>query len=75
MASKPKRTPVIPPDPDVVQRAIAALLAADREERVSGGEPKTVEAVLAQIGLSASQVQGITGGNYETIKTRMRRAK
>lgn len=75
MSGNSKDAPPPVPDPEVVQRAIAALLAADREERFSGNEPKSVEAVLAPLGLSAKDVQGLTGGNYDTIKTRMRRAK
>jgi hypothetical protein len=62
-------------DADRVAVATFALMAADREERASGADPRTVEEVLAPLGFTAREVQSLTGGNYETIKTRMRRAK
>ena len=75
MAKDPNTNRASVPEPELVQRAIAALMAADRDERFSGSETKSVETVLSQIGFSAKEVQSLTGGNYETIKTRIRRAK
>ena len=62
-------------DPDRVALATAALLAADRQDRAASGETRTVEEVLAVIGFTPAEVQALIGGNINTIKTRMRRAR
>lgn len=60
---------------DRVALAIFALLAAERHDRVTGDEPLSVEAVLGDAGFSPAEVATLTNGNYETVKTRMRRAR
>lgn len=62
-------------DPDRVALATCALLAADRQDRVAGTDTRTVEEVLAHVDFSPSEVQALIGGNINTIKTRMRRAR
>jgi len=74
MATK-KDTKATPPDPERVMLAIFALLAAEREERTSGAEPRTVAAILATTGFTASEVQKMTGANIKTIESRMRKVK
>lgn len=62
-------------DPDRVALATAALLAADRQDRAASAETRTVEEVLAGIDFTPTEVQALIGGNINTIKTRMRRAR
>jgi hypothetical protein len=72
----PAKDPKDPhPDLERVALAIFALLAAEREERTSATEPRTVEAVLGAIGFAPAEVQALTGGNRKTITSRMRKAK
>lgn len=71
----PKEPRDTSPDANRVTLAIFALLAAERNERASGSEPRTVEAVLAASGFTPVEVQGLTGGNYRTIQSRMRPKK
>jgi DNA-directed RNA polymerase specialized sigma24 family protein len=73
MASK--ATVAHPLDPDRVALATAALLAADRQDRAASAEPRTVEEVLAVIDFTPTEVHALIGGNINTIKTRMRRAR
>jgi DNA-directed RNA polymerase specialized sigma24 family protein len=73
--AKMKDTKATPPDPERVMLAIFALLAAEREERTSSAEPRTVAAILATTGFTASEVQKMTGANIKTIESRMRKVK
>jgi hypothetical protein len=72
MGTKESPTPL---SSDRIALATFALLAADREERANGTEPRTVEVVLGAVGFSPGEVQSLTGGNYKTIQSRMRRGK
>lgn len=64
-----------PPGPDRIAHANFALLAADRDERASGTDTRSSEAVLAAAGFTVGEVHGLIGGNRKTIESRMRRAK
>lgn len=62
-------------EPDRIALATAVLLAADRQDRAASAETRTVEEVLAAIDFTPTEVQALIGGNINTIKTRMRRAR
>jgi hypothetical protein len=62
-------------DPDRVAFATAVLLAADRQDRAASAETRSVEEVLAVIDFTPTEVHSLIGGNINTIKTRMRRAR
>jgi len=74
MKSKPT-TNAASLEPQRVALATAVLLAADRQERAASAETRTVEEVLAVAGFTPTEVQVLIGGNINTIKTRMRRAR
>lgn len=59
--------------PEDVARAHLALLIHEREVQHFGIEPLPTEAVLADAGLSLVCIAQVTGRNYETVKTRVRR--
>ena len=48
---------------------------ADREERLTGATPVRSEVLLADAGLSLPTIAQLTGRNYETVKTTVRRAR
>lgn len=60
---------------DRIALATFALMAADREERVNDADPRSVEVILGAVGFTPGEVQSLTGGNYKTIQSRMRRGK
>lgn len=61
---------------DVGIAAIVALLAAERDERLSASEtPRRSEVVLAQAGLSAQQIANLLGKNYAAVAKTLQRAK
>lgn len=47
---------------------ILALLAAEREERLSGTEPARTELVLANAGLPIRDIAKILGKNYQAVQ-------
>jgi hypothetical protein len=63
-------------EPDRVALATCALIAADRQDRSSGNEkPRSVEDVLGNLGFEVKEVHAIVGGNYNTVQTRVQRAR
>jgi hypothetical protein len=60
---------------DRIAHATFALMAADREERASDADPRSVEVILGAVGFTPGEVQSLTGGNYQTIQSCMRRGK
>lgn len=71
-----KATTTVPAlDPNRVALATAALIAADRQDRAASADARSVEEVLAVIDFTPTEVQALIGGNINTIKTRMRRAR
>ncbi len=65
----------LPVPPDQVQYALLALYVHDRDVRHFQAEPKRNEVVLSEAGLSLAAIAGVTGRNYETVKTAVRRAR
>ena len=59
------------------QAAVAslALQIADRDQALFGADPKRTEVVLAEVGLSIKDIARLTGRNYDTVKTAIRRAR
>jgi DNA-directed RNA polymerase specialized sigma24 family protein len=59
------------------QAAVAslALQIADRDQNLFGTDPKRTEVVLAEAGLSIKDIARLTGRNYDTVKTAIRRAR
>jgi DNA-directed RNA polymerase specialized sigma24 family protein len=55
--------------------AEVVLHIADREERASGSQAVRTEVLLVDAGLSLSTAARLTGKNYETVKTAVRRAR
>lgn len=55
--------------------ANVVLRIADREERASGAQSTRTEVLLVDAGLSLTTVARLTGKNYETVKTAVRRAR
>lgn len=62
------------PDSAQVLLGILALLAADRDERVEGATPRRTELILEEAGFSAREISQITGKNYESVRSTLRRA-
>jgi DNA-directed RNA polymerase specialized sigma24 family protein len=62
-------------DLETAINALLALTVADREARVDDTPLRRSELVLANAGLSYSQISRLTGRNYETVKTAVRRAR
>ncbi len=60
---------------DQVQYALLALYVHDRDVRHFQAEPKRSEVVLSEAGISLAAIAGVTGRNYETVKTTVRRAR
>lgn len=60
---------------DQAAAASLALQIADRDHALHGGEPKRTEIVLAEAGLSIKDIARLTGRNYDTVKTALRRAR
>lgn len=56
-------------------KGILALMVAERDERLNGGEVRRTEVILAEAGLSLGEIAGITGRKYETVKTIVRRSR
>jgi DNA-directed RNA polymerase specialized sigma24 family protein len=61
---------------DRVLVALLALIAADRDDRVAAsGTGRRSELVLADAGLTVSEIAKVTGRKYEAVKTAIRRAR
>lgn len=60
---------------DALLRAMLALQIADRDERLHGADPRRSEVVLADAGLTLTQIASITGRKYEAVKGAVRRAR
>lgn len=56
-----------------LMRAVLALMAADRDERIEGSSPRRSEIVLADAGFSAREISGLTGRKYEAVRSALRR--
>ena len=55
---------------------ILAILIADREDRLTNSDdPRRTEVVLADAGMSLSEIVMLTGKKYEAVKTTIRRAR
>jgi IS30 family transposase len=65
----------LPVTSDDVRYAHLALYIHDRDVRLFDAEPKRTELVLADAGWSLTAIAALTGRNYETIKTAVRRAR
>ena len=64
------------PDLEKHLAAVIALLAADRDDRVSdGGTPRRSELVLADAGFTPREIADLTGRKYEAVKSSIRRSK
>jgi DNA-directed RNA polymerase specialized sigma24 family protein len=59
------------------QAAVAslALQIADRDQALLGSDPRRTEVVLSEAGLSIKDIARLTGRNYDTVKTAIRRAR
>ncbi|HXE98737.1 MAG TPA: sigma factor-like helix-turn-helix DNA-binding protein [Solirubrobacterales bacterium] len=55
--------------------ASLALQIADRDQALLGTEPRRTELVLTEAGLSIKDIARLTGRNYDTVKTTIRRAR
>lgn len=62
-------------DLETAINALLALTVADRESRLNDGPPRRSEVILASAGLSYGQISRLTGRNYESVKTTVRRAR
>ncbi len=60
---------------EVLLRAMLALQIADRDATASRAEARRTELVLADAGMSLSDIANVTGRNYETVKTAVRRGR
>ena len=59
-----------------VMLGLLAIHIAEREERIDGdGSPRRTEVVLADAGLTLAEIAALTGKNYDTVKTTVRRAR
>lgn len=59
-----------------VMIGVLAMLCADRDERLAAGAPgRKPELVLYDAGLSIAEIVRITGRNYNTVKTIVRRGR
>ena len=74
MPAKPKNAPQLPTDKALT--GILAVLVADREERLNGKtKPRKSEVVLADAGLGLTEIASLTGKNYDSVKTTVRRGR
>lgn len=55
--------------------AVVALMASDRDSQSTGQDPRRTELVLADVGLTVTEIAEMTGRNYEAVKSSIRRAK
>lgn len=57
--------------------AVLALLVAQREERLAGddAEPRKTEAVLASVGLTASEIAPLVGKTTDAVTKTIQRAR
>jgi hypothetical protein len=62
-------------EPDRVALAMCALIAADRQERAGADDTRTAEDILGAVGFEVGEVYAIVGGNYNTVKTRVQKAR
>lgn len=60
---------------DMLVRAMLALQIADRDQRVVGGEARRSEVVLAEAGISLSEIAALTGREYDVVKGVARRGR
>jgi DNA-directed RNA polymerase specialized sigma24 family protein len=73
MASKAQSTEL---DQSKAITGMLALLVAEREERINDrSEPRKTEVILADAGLSIGEIASLTGKNYDTVKTTIRRGR
>jgi DNA-directed RNA polymerase specialized sigma24 family protein len=63
------------PDETTLLRAIVALQVAERQDRSSGEAGRPSELLLADAGVSLTDIATLTGRKYETVKTTIRRAR
>lgn len=56
-------------------RALVALQIAERQERQGADSTRPSELVLADAGLSLSDIADLTGRKYDSVKTTIRRAR
>jgi DGQHR domain-containing protein len=59
----------------VLLRAMLALQVADREDRLTGREPRRTELVLVDAGLNLGDAAILTGKNYDAVRMTVSRAK
>lgn len=69
----------MPDEPSFSEKLMIGLLAmmcADRDERLAAGAPgRKPELILHDAGLSIAEIVRITGRNYNTVKTIVRRGR
>lgn len=75
MASKQDQNSAISTDHAMV--GLLAVAVADREDRFADdkAKPRRTETVLADAGLPLTVIARLTGKNYETVKTIVRRGR
>ena len=52
---------------------VLALLVAERDERVAELPPRRSDWVLADAGFTAQEIAALTGRNYESVRSSLRR--
>jgi DNA-directed RNA polymerase specialized sigma24 family protein len=74
MAGQTKNQPI---DQEKALSAVLALLVAQREERLAGDgtEPRKTEAVLASVGLTATEIAPLVGKSTDAVKKTIQRAR
>jgi DNA-directed RNA polymerase specialized sigma24 family protein len=73
MADESDRDSQVSRDSARVMRAVLALMAADRDERIDASPQRRSEIVLADAGFSAREISIMTGRNYEAVRSALRR--
>lgn len=51
------------------------MAVADRDDKLTEGEPKRSELILAEAGFSIGEISALTGRKYEAVKSALRRSK
>jgi DNA-directed RNA polymerase specialized sigma24 family protein len=74
MAGQTKNQPL---DQEKAISAVLALLVAQREERLSGdgAEPRRTEALLASVGMTASEIAPLVGKTTDAVAKAIQRGR
>src|SRR5437868_5029361 len=63
------------PSPQLLLAGLLALQLEARNRDIDKGDGRRPEVILVDLGMTLGQIASLTGRNYETVKSTIRRAK